>query len=181
MNTIKDSGVFGATDEFIRNYVVELEKETSPYRIMLTKVDVYDIYQVFFKRFPPKGTWFKLDEIGNVWISSKTEGANYDSIPYSTVLELIKEKAKNRIENPIDLIPIQPQPWKSELSHKWTHPSPFFYLVTMPVNDDVARAILDEERTLSEPVTRLTASRNKQELEHTGIGLFGDYHEGNYD
>lgn len=179
MNTIKDSGTFGEMDEIVKNYVIELEKETSPYRVMLTKVDVFDIYQVFFNRFPHKGTWFRLDEIGNVWISSKTEGTNYDAIPYSTVLELIKEKARNRIENVIDLIPIQPQPWKSELSHKWTHPSPYFYLVTMPVNDDVARAILAEERTLSEPVTKLHVARNKQEFEHTCIGLFVDYHEGN--
>ena len=152
-------------DEKVREYVKALEAESKPYRIVLSKVDSFDIYQVFFHRFPQKGTWMTLDEVGNIWISSKKEGKNYDTIPFSDILELVK---KSPLENVLDLIPI-----KSVSNVTF---NPYFYVVSMPVEDKVLTDLLnyDPDRSIIEPVVKLTANRGKTRF--TGLaGLYGDF------
>ena len=115
--------------EELESIMEELGQECKPLRLMLTTVDCVEIYRVFFNRYnPPKGTWFDIDDIGNIWISSKQEGRHYDVIPHGEVATLLKEKSP--LENFIDYMGVN--------SKAFGH---YLMVVSLPTDEDHEQAL----------------------------------------
>ena len=117
----------GTPDEVVVGTIIEeLEKECAPFRLMLTSIDAVELYRVFFKTVnPPKGTWMEIDEIGNIWISSKKEGKHYDCIPHGDVTAML---ANAGLENYIDFIGVNGEIF-----------GPYFLVISMPTDEDHKR------------------------------------------
>ena len=109
-----------ANDEFAA-LMEEIGNECNPLMTMISSVDAVEIYRVFFHRpNPPKGTWMKIDEIGNIWLSSRKEGRNYDVIPHEDVVRLLKEA----VENYVDIVGVNSRVY-----------SPHFLIVSIPLDE----------------------------------------------
>ena len=70
-----------------------IAEEVAPLQVLLTDLYAYDAYEFVTGRSAPRDVNFRVDEVGNIWLSSKRRGSDYDVVPASDFAKWLEEKS----------------------------------------------------------------------------------------